>query len=173
MFCIHDCGFVAQIALQDVGSKVRLVKLFEMIRSSRYSIHDLSRIQEPRLNMAFECGICIAAKEFGDDVQQTKDMLILDAEDHRYKKTMSDIAGQDAKIHNNDPIKAINCVRTFLARKSGIVPFMGGKAIAERYADFRNHLPAMATAAHLDPLELETFEYLPELISLMIGWQRA
>jgi hypothetical protein len=122
--------------------------------------------------MAFECGLCIGAKEFGDAEQKTKDMLILDAEDHRYKKTMSDIAGQDAKIHSNDPIKAINCVRTFLARKSGITPFMGGKAIADRFAEFKNHLPVMAATAHLDPDELDTFDYLPELISLMIAWQR-
>jgi hypothetical protein len=94
VFCIHDSGFVAEIALSDIGTgKTRLAKLVEMIGRCRYSIHDLSRIDEPRLNMAFECGICYGALTFGSGRHKSKDMFVLDAEDHRYKKTMSDIAG--------------------------------------------------------------------------------
>ncbi len=75
--------------------------------------------------MAFECGICYGALTFGTGRHKRKDLFVLDAEDHRYKKTMSDIAGQDADVHHNDPVKAIDCVRSFLARKSGVHPFRG------------------------------------------------
>jgi hypothetical protein len=173
LFCIHDCGFIGQIALQDVGSsKVRLTKLIALIRASRYSIHDLSRIEEPRLNMAFECGLCIGAQAFGNVKQQSKDMLILDAEEHRYKKTMSDVGGQDAKIHHNDPAQAVNGMRTFLANKSGISPFIGAAAINKRYERFKLALPAIADKVGISLDELSSFDYLPDLIALMTDWQK-
>ena len=107
VFCIHDSGFVAEIALNDIGTgKTRPAKIVDMIGRCRYSIHDLSRIDEPRLNMAFECGICYGALTFGTGRHKRKDLFVLDAEEHRYKKTMSDIAGQDADVHHNDPVKA-------------------------------------------------------------------
>ncbi len=171
LFTVYECGFFCAIALQDVGSTVRLHKLIELIRTSRYSIHDLSRIEEPRLNMAFECGMCIGAQQFGDALQRKKDLLILDAESHRYKKTMSDVAGQDAKIHRNDPNEAINCVRAFLASKSGVSPFVGAKTIAQRYAQFVSDLPGMAVNEQLTLDELQTLDYLPDLIALMTAWQ--
>jgi hypothetical protein len=171
LFTVYDCGFFCAIALQDVGSAVRLHKLIELIRASRYSIHDLSRIEEPRLNMAFECGMCMGAQHFGDEQQQRKDMLILDAKAHRYKKTMSDVAGQDAKIHRNKPVEAINCVRGFLASKSGVSPFVGAKTIAQRYTQFVSDLPGMAVNEQLTLDELTTLDYLPDLIALMTAWQ--
>jgi hypothetical protein len=170
LFCIHDCGFVAQIALQDVGSQVRLVKIVALIRASRYSIHDLSRIEQPRLNMAFECGLCLGAQLFGNRAQQTKDMLILDAEEHRYKKTMSDVSGQDAKSHHNNPNDAIGAVRSFLARKSGISPFIGAAAITRRFRRFSDELPELARAAHIDADEMKSLDYLPDLVSFMTTW---
>jgi hypothetical protein len=171
LFTVYDCGFFCAIALQDVGSTVRLHKLIELIRASRYSIHDLSRIEEPRLNMAFECGMCIGAQQFGNKLQQKKDLLLLDSKAHRYKKTMSDVAGQDAKIHRNNPIEAINCVRAFLANKSGVSPFVGARIITQRYAQFVSDLPGMAVNEQLTLDELKTLDYLPDLIALMTAWQ--
>jgi len=171
LFCTHDCGYGVRIAVDEIGSKVRLTKLVELIRDSKYSIHDLSRIEEPRLNMAFEYGICVGAQQFGDFAQRSKDMLILDAEDHRYKKTMSDVGGQDAKIHHNNPFEAINCVRGFLASKSGKSPFVGAKLIAQRYEHFARDLPVMAANEQLTLDELKSLDYLRDLIALMTAWQ--
>lgn len=173
VFCIHDSGFVAEIALNDIGTgKTRLAKIVEMIGRCRYSIHDLSRVDEPRLNMAFECGICYGALTFGSGRHKNKDMFVLDAEDHRYKKTMSDIAGQDADIHHGDPLKAIDCVRSFLARKSGVKPFPGATYIAQRYRRFSDALPQAALAAKVTVEELKTLKYLPDLVNLMVAWQQ-
>jgi hypothetical protein len=171
VFTIHDCGFVARIALEDVGSgRIRIDKIRDLILKSRYSIHDLSRINEPRLNMAFEAGICFGAKFFGGKKHATKDFLVLDAEPHRYRKTISDIAGQDAAFHGNDPVQAIGCVRHFLARKSGMAPFVGADHIMERYARFTAGLPQAAHDARLTVGELSSLEYLPDLTALMTGW---
>ena len=46
LFAIHDCGFVARIAVEDIGSnETRLDKIARIIRESRYSIHDISRVE--------------------------------------------------------------------------------------------------------------------------------
>ena len=171
MFCIQDCGFVTRIALQDVGGTPRLAKIIEMIRLSRYSIHDLSLMETTRLNMAFECGIFTGAREFGQGLQKRKDLLVLDGVPHRYRATISDISGQDAAIHNNNPVDAINCVRGFLAKKSGKrVP--GAEYIVRRYQRFCSVLPAFAEAAKLSLTELNSLEYLPDLANVMATWQQ-
>jgi hypothetical protein len=170
IFAIHDCGFSARIALEDVGGSNRLNKLLDLIETSRYSIHDLSRIQEPRLNMAFECGLVFGAKHFGTAKHKQKDMLILDADDHQYQRTMSDVSGQDAGIHHNDPDQVIHCVRSFLARKSRKKPMRGHQSITRRYQQFREELPRISKEANLTVDELAGFDYLPDLLTLMVVW---
>ena len=60
LFAIHDCGFIARVAVEDIGSnETRLDKIARIIRESRLSIHDISRVEItaasplPRFNMAF------------------------------------------------------------------------------------------------------------------------
>ena len=62
LFAIHDCGFAARTALEVSGSGVtRLEKIARIIDGSRFSIHDISRVELtassplPRFNMPFEC----------------------------------------------------------------------------------------------------------------------
>ena len=46
LFSIHDCGFIARIAVEDTGSnETRLDKIARIIRESRFSIHDISRVE--------------------------------------------------------------------------------------------------------------------------------
>ncbi|CAG0994477.1 hypothetical protein ANRL3_03017 [Anaerolineae bacterium] len=172
VFTIHDCGFVARIALEDVGTgDVRLNKIKLLISQSRYSIHDLSRVDgEPRLNMAFEAGIFWGAKFFGGEEHANKDLLVLEKVKYRDKLTISDIGGNDAAYHNDRPDQAIECVRNFLASKSGVRPFVGTKHIVARYEKFVAALPKLAAAAHITREELESFYYFPDLAKLMTEW---
>ena len=170
LFCIHACGYIARMAPQEVGGRVRIARIFDLIRASRLSIHDLSRVEEPRLNMAFECGICFGAKEFGRAEQRLKDLLILDSERHRFQRTMSDIGGQDALAHDNNPMLAIHCVRNFLAHQSSHVVNKGGVEISARYDAFRADLPRMCEIAEITTTELASLDYLPDLITFMIRW---
>ena len=170
IFCIYDCGFAVRIALETVGGDNRLDRLISCIKESRFSIHDLSRIESPRLNMAFECGLFVGAQRFGNQKQKSKDLLILDAVDHRYKQTMSDVAGQDGKIHHNKPNEAIAGVRAFLYRKSKRASIPGAAKINERYNQFLRELPKMAEVARVTPDELTSFDYLLDLIEVMRTW---
>jgi hypothetical protein len=180
LFAIHDCGFIARIALEDAGTgEARLERIREIIDQSQYSIHDVSRVQQsratklPRFNMAFECGLFFGAKLFGPKVHQAKDLLVLDTKPERFKLTMSDLGGQDGCHHDDDPEAAINCVRNFLARKADTgrsVP--GADYIRNRFRLFKLELPARARRAKLSAKELQGLDYLPDLLNLMIRWQK-
>jgi hypothetical protein len=174
-----DCGFIARIALEDAATgDARLQRIREIIEESRFSIHDVSRVQQsrtqplPRFNMAFECGVFFGAKFFGSKLHGTKDLLVLDRVEHRFKVTVSDLGGQDGCHHNDDPNAAINCVRVFLARKSEHENIPGAAYIQKRFNLFKAQLPAMAAVAKLSLRELQGLDYLPELLHLMIAWQK-
>jgi hypothetical protein len=175
LFTIHDCGFIACTALEDKGAgQTRIDKLRTLIADSRFSIHDLSRVKltksDPlaRLNMGFECGLALGAKFYGNEKQRRKDLLVLEAEPFLAQKALSDIAGQDACEHNNDPLEAIKQVRAFLARKSKFVDIPGHDFIQRRYNAFRAALPKMARQKNITMRELKTLDYLPDLHQLII-----
>jgi hypothetical protein len=151
VFTILDCGFEVRSALEDMNSMTpRLNKIIKLIKICRLGIHDLSRTEQdkqtklPRFNMPFELGIFWGAKEYGDKDQKRKECLILDSglkNNHRYKKFISDIAGYDIEVHQNDPSKAIKLVRDWLwhyQSKSIIVP--DASVILNRYQRFTSTL---------------------------------
>lgn len=176
LFAIHDCGFIARIALEDAGTgDARLEKIREIIAGSKFSIHDVSRTGTrtlPRFNMPFECGMFFGAKLFGSERHAAKDLLVLDRFPRQFKLTMSDLGGQDGLHHDNDPAKAIDCVRVFLARKSVHANIPGAAYIQKRFKLFQAQLPEMAKVARLSPRELKSLDYLPDLLNLMVAWQK-
>jgi hypothetical protein len=174
IFAIHDCGFQVRIALEDVGSgQARIDKIVKLISESQYAICDLSRIDKPRLNMAFETGLVLGAKYFGGTKHKTKDLLVLDRVEHRYKKTLSDLGGADGGIHHNSPAEAIGCVRLFLARKSRDPNIPGRDFIVRRFKTFKKHLKVMTAGpnARFNARELDDVKYIPELINTIVTWQ--
>jgi hypothetical protein len=61
-------GLKPRATIEIPGGQNRLDKIFDLIRSCRYSIHDLSRVQldrkppaTPRFNMPFELGLAVAS----------------------------------------------------------------------------------------------------------------
>lgn len=151
VFAVHDCGFIARCALElRDTSEIRLSKIYRLIRSCRFGIHDISRTeldsinQLPRFNMPLELGIFLGAKAFGGTPHRTKNCLVLDTEQYRYQKFCSDIAGQDPAAHGGDPARAIGVVRDWL-RPFSKAQIPGAAKIVERYGSFRAELPAMLT----------------------------
>jgi hypothetical protein len=178
LFSIHDCGFIARTALEVQGSaETRLDKIARIIRAARWSMHDVSRVQTrpqhrlPRFNMPFECGLALGLQRFGSARDRRRDFLILEAKPYRDKQTLSDLAGQDAAHHNDDPDQAIEAVRSFLAKKTS-VPVRGAAAIRARYGRFRKELPKLARVLEISVSEIASLEYLAELLRLMTQWQR-
>lgn len=108
--------------------------------------------------------------EFGEGKQKEKRLLVLDSEDFRYRASMSDIAGQDPQVHNNDPRVAVDKVRGWLNSKSGRTTIPGGKAIWDHYELFQKELPLIAKGAGITRMELNKPEYFPDYVSFATKW---
>lgn len=93
----------------DAG-KGRLEHIIGLIKSSKYSIHDISRMNTapsdklPRFNMPFELGLDIGIKEcaFFQSDSTRKFSLVIDESPYRYKEAMSDLGGSDIKSYGKD-----------------------------------------------------------------------
>jgi hypothetical protein len=175
VFTIHDLGFQARHALIDNATPVRLTRIAEEIQRAKYTVHDLSRVETsgklklPRFNMPFEAGMAYAMQQAAR-AQAAKHFLILDASPYRYQAALSDVAGLDPKIHNNDPALVVKAIRNFLVAKSGVVGVPGHTYIAKRQALFFAKLPVLAGALHISLREIKSWEYVNDLQALIVKW---
>ena len=93
-------GLTPRIARErsDAGEG-RVEKILELVASSKYSIHDLSRCQAQeegefyRLNMPFELGLDFGCRRFGGGKLAEKVILVLEEERFRYQAAISDSSG--------------------------------------------------------------------------------
>lgn len=160
VFAVNDAGFRPKCARERLdSSQFRLQKIVELISSSRYSIHDLSRTTLddtnalPRFNMPLELGIDLGCKEFNRHCSD-KSLLIFDSEQYRFQKFVSDLGGQDIHQHGDSPKVAVTRVRNWLRTESGNTGIPGGAAIYGRYEAFRTDLPEICTELKLDVADL-------------------
>jgi hypothetical protein len=119
IFTIVYLGLEPKISETTDSAKQRVISIQELITQSKYSIHDLSRIEVkkkntlPRFNMPFELGLDIGCKQFGQGQLQEKRCLILEKEQYRYQKVLSDISGNDIEAHKEDAQTLIRKVRNW------------------------------------------------------------
>jgi len=121
LFTIIYFEFNPRIATErsDSGEQ-RIDKICELIELSKYSIHDLSRLQAKkkkefyRLNMPFELGIDYGCRKFAINHHNEKKFLILEKDRFNYAKAISDLSGVDIRSHNDEPIKIIREARNWL-----------------------------------------------------------
>jgi hypothetical protein len=120
LFTIIYLGYNPRIALERFDSgEARISKIFELIETSKLSIHDISRMRSTRkseyfrLNLAFELGIDIGCRLFKDGLTKNKKCLILEKDKYAYQKALSDLSNSDIKNHNNKPEKVIRHVRNW------------------------------------------------------------
>jgi hypothetical protein len=142
IFTVIQCGFRPRTALERSDSgEVRIKKIVNIIGESKFSIHDISRIELlktgelPRFNMPFELGIDIGSRELGNDLLKTKKCLVLEKERFRYQKVLSDISGNDIKAHDGDPIRLVKAVRNWFA-ENGVYGLASPNKIWDAYNEF-------------------------------------
>jgi len=146
IFTVIQCGFRPRIATERADSgEVRIKKIIGIIRDSKFSIHDISRMEPiekgdlPRFNMPFELGIDIGCRELGDVILRTKMCLVLEKERYRYQKVLSDISGSDIKAYGGDPIQLVKVVRSWFA-ENGVFGLASPNRIWDAYNEFLLHL---------------------------------
>jgi hypothetical protein len=142
LFAIVDLGFKPRIALESLDSgRPRIEKIVSLIRSSKYAIHDLSRLQADRageyyrLNMPFELGLDAGCRLSGNGRWKQKKCLVLETERYRYQAAISDLGNSDIAAHRNQPVRALVEVRNWLNTEGGLrAP--GPDAVWTRFTDF-------------------------------------
>lgn len=178
LFTVIYLGLNPRIALEAIDSgELRLNKIVELIRASKFSIHDLSRTEAAaagelyRLNMPFELGVDFGCRLFGTSKLRAKRTLVLEAKPHRYKASISDLAGADIECHDDEPYKVIGVVRNWL-KNVCLTEAVGPALISSAFTDFM--------AQNFDALialgfSAQDIEKLPvgELIQRMQTWMAA
>lgn len=143
IFCVLFLGLRPRIALERLNSaEARVAKIIQLIRESRFGIHDISRLQAERsgeyfrLNMPFELGLDVGCGLFGPPAWRGKKCLILEAERYRYQAAISDLSNSDIAVHGNDPQRATTEVRNWLVVEADIADAPGPTALWNRFTDF-------------------------------------
>lgn len=150
-------------------------KLKELISESKYSIHDLSRIQSKtqneyyRLNMSFELGIDFGCRLYSGKDHNEKRFLILGKESYRHMKALSDINGLDIKSHQNEPIEVVIAVRNWFVETIEQKEVKSGTAIWYDFNDFQAFLYDEKKSNGFSDREIE-FMPIPELTQNMQKW---
>ena len=101
-------GLDARATLEVPGGARRLDRVFELITSCQYSIHDLSRVQldrkrprTPRFNMPFELGLVLGWLKTNKTSNHT--WFVFESVKRRVSKSLSDLDGTDPYIHDARP----------------------------------------------------------------------
>jgi hypothetical protein len=165
VFTVIVCGFRPLCARSRLdSSEFRLDKVLDLIAASRYSIHDVSRVELdegsalPRFNMPLELGLDLGCKRFSPS-RKNKSLLIFDAQPYRFQKYISDIGGQDVASHRNDPALAVASIRNWLRAESGRSDLPGPAALNVRYENFKRDLPRICVRLDVQPAEMTFVDF--------------
>lgn len=122
LYVLVKNGLYPRLSLEVSDSgEIRLQKITEIIKSCKYSIHDLSIVKAKkaneysRMNMPFELGIDYGLRNSGIPKLRDKQFLILEAVKYDYMKAISDINGFDLKVHSNETEKIFECLKSWLS----------------------------------------------------------
>jgi hypothetical protein len=118
---VSALGLVPYATLGIPGDR-RLDRIFSLIKSCKYSIHDLSRVEidaapprTPRFNMPLELGLAIAWNRIGSP---SHSWFVFESHLRRAEKSCSDISGTDVYIHDAEVRGVFRQLRNALVRPS-------------------------------------------------------
>jgi hypothetical protein len=168
---LTELGLKPTATLAIPGGEARLDRIFELIQTCRYSVHDLSRVElnstppaTPRFNMPFELGMVVAwAKLY----PQRHTYVACESVNRRAQKSLSDMAGTDFNIHNGTPRGVMRelCNAFVRQQEKPTVPRM-----MKRYEMVRKLIPKMMRQNGSETLfEARAFEDLVGLVAYVRG----
>lgn len=175
LFTVIYAGFNPRLALERMDSgHPRIHRIIELIRESKYAIHDLSRIQAKkageyfRLNMPFELGLDVGCRIFGNGDQCDKRCLILEKERYRYQAGISDLSNSDIGVHGDDPEELVAVVRDWLNCEAG-AQLPGPSRVWDAFNEFMADNYDELTAKGFNDRDIRRLP-IPELINYMKIW---
>lgn len=175
LFTIIYLGLRPQMAQTTDSGAVRIDRIIKLIKASKYSIHDLSRMVAQkagdiaRFNMPFELGLDIGIRNTSKRSRLSKKRnLIIDQERFRYQKALSDLSGNDIQVYDDHPERLVLIVRnwftTILHPKQP-----SGSIIWEEFNEFQTYFDTVTKEEGYDEDDLETLP-VNELIYYMKRW---
>lgn len=175
IFTIKYLDFEPKLSLQNSDSgHSRLDNIVELIRTSKFGIHDLSRIvssevgEHVRMNMPFELGIDYGCKKFSSGEAQNKKILVLEKEKYRYQQALSDLSGSDIKNHDNDPMALVKAVRDWFVTEE-LETGVSHRTIWYDFNDFSFELEEKLEEQGYQHDDFSTVP-IPEIMSYMTSW---
>jgi hypothetical protein len=108
LYLAYICGIQAlgmdpRVTLEIAGGTRRLERIFSLLSSCAFSVHDLSRVEldrtvpsTPRFNMPFELGLAAAWGKAGG---ANHTWFVMESKRYRLAKSLSDLNGTDPYIH--------------------------------------------------------------------------
>ena len=161
LYVIVVLGFRPRIALEQSDSgELRLTKIVQFVRESRFSIHDLSRLRAGaagefyRLNMPFELGVEYGGRLLGRGRLREKRCLILEEQPFEFMRALSDLAGVDVKTHRCEPRELVRHVRNWFVETAGSRNVPSATRLWEGFVDFTSALADTVEDAEISPEEL-------------------
>ena len=177
-FCVVYLGFHPRLAPENADSAAtRLDRIADLIRGSKYGIHDLSRCKSTkvdeyaRMNMPFELGLDHACRRFGPHALTDKRILILEHSRYDYQRALSDISGWDINAHGGDHVMAVRHVRSWLIAQAG-ADAIGAALIQGKYIAFQEWYWKRELAAGSSEEDIREYP-TGELIQAMRDWKEA
>ena len=171
---MKDGGQVTENADNSVS---RLDRIIELIRGSKYSVHDLSRCKSSmtgeyaRLNMPFELGLDHGCARFGVGKEIGKAILVLEDARYDYQKSLSDISGWDIQAHEGDYIKVVRIVSSWLIRQAGADP-IGPTKIQGDYVTFQEWYWEREAARGASDDDIKAYPTV-QVVTAMREWMEA
>ncbi len=114
-------GLIPRATLEIPSSRRRLERILNLIEQCSYSIHDLSRVQldakaprVPRFNMPFELGLAVAQ----DNGNRRETWYVCETARYRISKSLSDLDGNDVRIHGGTVMGVFGALCDIFARKT-------------------------------------------------------
>lgn len=144
LFTVISLGYFPRLAIECTDASInRLEKIASIIKESRISIHDLSRIKSEgkgefaRMNMPFEYGLDFGCKRYSEiPLMSTKKFLVLGSQKYEYMRALSDISGIDIVYHNDDETRLVKEVRHWFVLNESIKNAPSPNDIWMRFMDF-------------------------------------
>lgn len=171
LFVSRFYNLEVKIASSDLDSKSnRLARIIALMKDSKYSIHDLSRMKADkvgeyyRMNMPFELGL-----DYGLGEQQ-KVFLIFENEPYKLKIALSDINGWDVRPHFDNPETLIMEFRRWIVANSDVSKTLkdfSSSDIWYKYNDFYGSFSDHMIIHHLKDEEVSISEYLEYIDSYL------
>lgn len=176
LFTVTSFGFEPRIASERSDSaEMRLDKIVRLIRSSRYSIHDISRLRAKeagdfsRFNLPFELGLDRGAQLFGGGQLRSRCCLMLEREQYDFRRALSDLAGVDIKSHQDQPVEVVRAVRDWFVETVGLRRVASATQVWYRFTEFASDFYDARKADGYSDADLNMMP-VPEYVDFIRSW---